>query len=230
MMRLQSCVLLLLALAPLSAADCNVYRCKTCEVGNANRCSVCHDSFTLVDRDDPHHFGHWNSCEYGIHTNCGVLTTDEEEAYYAKILVGSIVGAVICLATVIVASLPVCCGKFTTLPLIPVSVVCMVIAGICMAIPLLTGKVAMDGVIEDACAKCGCTEADKNDLKEGLSALGVAVAYTFGCGFVVVILGAVTMCLGCCMCCPCCGPLKTAKDDAAAAPPTVTGQVVGTQA
>jgi hypothetical protein len=163
---------------------------------------------------------------------CGDLTQEEEEAYFAKILIASIIGAVICVITTAIASLPVCCGKMTNMPMIPVSAVLCVVAGICMAIPLIAGKLVTDSTIEEICDDCGCTSEDEQDLKDAIGALGVFLAYTVGGGFVVVILGGVTICLGCCMCCPCCGPLKTAKEAAAGGgpPATVQGQVIGSAA
>jgi ABC-type nickel/cobalt efflux system permease component RcnA len=222
-MKVQCCVLLLLALAPLSAGYCGGdWKCAECDDNNRNQCTRCYDDYHLYHDGDGSSYCH----------DCGELTKEEEEDYYARIWVGSIIGGVICTITIIVASIPGCCGKMTNGPLIPIAVVIMILAGICMSIPMITGKVVTDSVISDACDKCGCSEQDEKKLKDAFSTLGVLVAYTVGGGFIVVILGGITMCLGCLLCCPCCGPLQQAKlaqkEGAAGAPPAaVLGQVVG---
>jgi len=154
---------------------------------------------------------------------------EEEDDYYAKILTGSIIGGVICLITLVIGSLAVCCGFMKDTNLKAIAVGIGLLAGFCMFIPLIAGKVAMDGAVADHCDKCHCDVQDEQEAKDYLSGLGVIIAYTFGFGFVVVILGGVTLCLSCCMCCPCCGPLNAAKmqKQMGAGQPQVIGQPVG---
>lgn len=192
-----------------------------------SRCTQCKDHYELYTSGAAGE----GSC---VHQSCA-WKEEYAEDWYGKILVGSIVGAVLTIITTVVASLPVCCGVMKNSNLIPIAVALGVVAAICLFIPLITGMATTGGLVDDICNSCddGCTEQDRSELTDAIGALGVIVAYIHGFGFIVVILGAVTLCLSCCMCCPCCGPLQQAKlekQQAAGGAAPVQGQVVGSAA
>merc|ERR1719343_928748 len=80
---------------------------------------------------------------------------DMAEDWYAKILVGSIIGIIIVLVTTIVTSLPVCCGVMKDGPLKPIATVCAVIAGFSYFIPFISGLATAGSFTEDICDSCG---------------------------------------------------------------------------
>jgi len=153
------------------------------------------------------------------------------EDWYGKILVGSIVGIIVTAVTTTVVSLPVCCGVMKDSPSLKViAIVCSVVAAFCFFIPLIAGTATSGGVTDDICNACDCTEQEREDIDGHMSNAGIWVAYIWGFGFAVLVLGGITMCLSCCVCCPCCGPLKAAKQEQAQQGPVVgqvQGQVVG---
>lgn len=213
------------ACAPALAGTCSADpTCTACDNNNLFQCTGCEPGYTLSDSD----LDGRGTC---LATTC-VWKDDDAKDWYSKILVGSMVGAAIALITLVITSLPVCCGVMKDGNLKCIGAVVGVIAGLSLLIPFVTGAATSGQVVDDVCKNCsgGCTDKEREDIRTAISALGVYVAYTAGFGFIVVILGAISMCLACCMCCPCCGPLQEAqqaKQQGGAPAAQVVGQVVG---
>jgi len=166
---------------------------------------------------------------YGA-VSCKWENKDSEE-FYKMLIVGTIIGAIFGIGTVIAGSLPLCCGigkKYAK----PIAGVIIAIGIIICFIPVITGKAQTDAAVDKMCDRCEasnthdkCKDEDRSKAKDAVGALGILVAYLHAFGFVVVILGATAASLGCCILCKCC----KMKDDPAGAPAggAVTGQVVG---
>jgi hypothetical protein len=167
----------------------------------------------------------WTSDTWGDYScSCDQKCIDD---YYGKMMGGSAAAAVIGIAAIVAASLPCCCGIDCDNPIIP-----KVIGGITafvgifiIFIPLMAASGAADGATDDVCSECdnGCTDDDKKKVKESLTALGVIVAYTLGCGFWACLFGPLATGLGLGAVCQCCGPL--AKKGQQGQPMVVNGVV-----
>lgn len=144
-------------------------------------------------------------------------TNDDTNDFVEKIFTGTIVGIFIVVIPLTLTSLPVCCGFMKDRNLKPMAIVLGIVAGLCLLIPLITGSIAGTAAVNDFCDRCEatdrgeCSEEDKQDAQATVSGWGVLIAYFWGFGFVIVILGSVAMSLACCICCPCCGPLQAAQ-------------------
>jgi hypothetical protein len=167
-----------------------------------------------------------------MHTSCQ-WKDDYWHDWYAKILIGTIVGTIVTIATTVVLSLPVCCGVMKDSPSLKViAIVCSVVAFFCFFVPMIAGSASSGALVDDICNACddGCTEAERDEMDGHVSGAGIWVAYTYGFGFLVLVIGGVAMCLSCCVCCPCCGPLQSAKQSRempGQQVPGVQGEVVG---
>jgi hypothetical protein len=219
-------IIALLSVAPaLVAGSTTCYPgCATCTGDGWTECTSCDAGYTFDSTFgtcdwsyDESHACHWGD--------------DDTEDFYAKLIVGTIAGAIFTIICLIVTSLPVCCGVMKTnlSGLKIIGVVTGIVSGISIAIPAITGMIVGGTAVEDYCNECGgCTDNDREEAKSAIAGLGVIVAYIHAFGFVVVILAIVGISLSCCLCCPCCGPLQAEKQKQMAggtgAPP---GQVVG---
>jgi hypothetical protein len=197
------------------------------------RCTGCKPGYYLQDWDGDGEglcYQDWDSGsdDYSYDYSCE-WKDEYAEDWYGKILVGSIIGFVITLGTTITLSLPVCCGVMKKANVKVIGIICGIIGGLSLFIPFISGAVSSGALVEDICDACthGCSDTDRDELNTHLGALGVIVAYIHGMGFLVVVMGAITLCLSCCTCCPCCGPLKADNNVTPVNPNAPQGQVVG---
>lgn len=238
-----TCFLLFLLVQGSRASD--VTSCSTdddCEYanwGNDKICGinlVCVGCSTDADCNDEYRSNYKckeNQCEwYSALSGC---TCDDAcaEDYNAKLMAGSIVGFVLGIIVIVVASVPLCCGYDANMPSCPklVGVAAILCGIIIIFVPIMGVSSAADGAAADTCAKCddGCTEEEEQSIENVLGALGFIIAYTAGMGFLSIIVGVTASILGCCVCGACCGPLKTkaAQKNALIQPAPVGTVVVG---
>lgn len=203
--------------------------CTNCNGNSMTRCTGCKPGYYLSDMDgDGEGFCYPGSDDGSDHYSCE-WRDEYAEDWYGKILVGSLIGFAITLGTTITLSLPVCCGVMKNANVKVIGIICGIIGGLSLFIPFISGAVSSGALVEDICDACthGCSDTDRDELNTHLGALGVIVAYIHGMGFLVVVMGAVTLCLSCCTCCPCCGPLKADNNVTPVNPNAPQGQVVG---
>lgn len=151
----------------------------------------------------------------------------DSEQFYALLIVGTAIGAIFGTICTVLTALPLCCGIMKPQAKI-ISGVCMAIGIFICFIPAITGKAQADAAVEKMCERCAteaysrpCTDKERTDAKDQVSALGIFVAYLHGFGFVVVILGVTASVMACCICCKCC----KMKDDVPTGP--APGMVIG---
>eukprot|EP00930_Biecheleria_cincta_P021782 TRINITY_DN1603_c0_g1_i3.p1 TRINITY_DN1603_c0_g1~~TRINITY_DN1603_c0_g1_i3.p1 ORF type:complete len:189 (+),score=34.31 TRINITY_DN1603_c0_g1_i3:58-624(+) len=168
----------------------------------------------------------------GLASACSWSKKNEDD-YVAAIMVFSILGIVFSLITVIVASLPLCCGIMKPIGTI-IAVVAIVVGIISIFLPAVGGMVSGTGAVNQLCDSCagGCSEQDKKNATDAMNALGILIAYLAAFGWAAIILGIVAAALGCCICCKCCKmkddpvvPLVAAVAANAQPPVVVVGQV-----
>lgn len=220
--------------------------CLTWEFGESH---YCRDGYKVVEtsasctraQDGVREYNcvpQYSSCsewvEQHSYHHCEV-TDEEEEDWYAKMLTGSIVGAVVAIILIVIASMPVCCGvaKENKSTLCCMGTFVGIIAAVCNFVPLIAALVATTEAVDHHCDKCNCTDEEREDAKHIFGFWGAIIGYMHGMGFLVVVLATTAEVLVCCMCCPCCGPLKTYRDaqklpqGPAVQVPQVQGNVVG---
>lgn len=159
--------------------------------------------------------------------SCNQACTDD---YYGKIVGGSIAALFLGIAAVIASAIPCCCGYDCDNPMVPkiLGGVSIFVGIFIIFIPMMASASAADGAVDDVCKECsgGCTDQEKKDAHEVLTALGFIVAYTLGFGFFACIFGPMAAAFGCGAVCQCCGPLKTKAEQSHNAPMVVSGQPV----
>jgi len=156
--------------------------------------------------------------------SCTWTEADSKE-FYGMLIIGTVLGALFTIGSIVFACLPLCGGLMKEKGKIIAGIVIFIGLFSCF-IPAITGMAQGSAAVDKMCDRCGgtssCTEDDRTKAKEAISALGVIVAYISAYGFVVVILGIVATSLGCAICCKCC----KMKDEVGAAggQPAVIGQ------
>jgi len=161
--------------------------------------------------------------------SCTWSDADTEE-FYSMLMIGTILGALFGIVCVVLGALPLCCGIMKPQAKIVAGIIIGIGIFICF-IPAITGAAQGSAAVDKMCDRCkestnrydsDCSDKDKEEAKEAISALGVIVAYIHAFGFVVVILGITAATFGCCILCKCC----KMKEEVAGGG-GVQGQVVG---
>jgi hypothetical protein len=143
-------------------------------------------------------------------------TCDGFDDYYAKILIFAIIGACCGIPSIVLGCMPACCGKqIEKAKLFGKIGITLGILSVIM--PFIGAKVATGPVVkmvcdDKICNPNGCTDKEEEDLKSGMTALGVLVAYTVGHGYIALICGIVGVSVSAAAHCGCC----KAKPDAGA--------------
>jgi len=141
--------------------------------------------------------------------SCSWTDKDSEE-FYGMLIVGSVIGILFAIICIVFACLPLCGGMMKPQAKILAGVVIFIGIFVC-SIPMITGSAQADAAVSKMCDHCaadpshpGCSEDDKTEGKDAVSALDVFVAYIYAFGYVIVILGIVDASLGCSIFFKCC--------------------------
>eukprot|EP00438_Fugacium_kawagutii_P016228 Skav211915 [mRNA] locus=scaffold1200:36549:37863:- [translate_table: standard] len=149
------------------------------------------------------------------------------DALAAAVMIVSIISIVFGLLTIILMSLPLCCGVLKKWGK-AIGAVGIVLGIVTCVIPFLGSMGAcpalVSAVCDDRCDDLVCTDEQRDDILTGCNAAGAIFVYLFAFGWVGLILGIVGASLACCVCCQCCkakldGPVVVQQ----AAPPVVVG-------
>lgn len=223
------CLVVLLALGRAAADECPWHGCNDADNGDCyDKCRSCDALHTY----QPHYYDSYGDC---IQEHCD-WNDDMWKDWYDRMIIGTILGAIVTSITLILASCPVCCGVMKDKPLKVFAIVLSLITIPCYFLPYIFAKHTTVGLVEDICNSCpsGCTQEEKTHLEDQIDGFSTWAAYTFGFGFVVVLLASITNCLSCCMCSTCCQPTtKTpvqpyvGSAQANVAQATVVGQPTG---
>merc|ERR1719291_1084760 len=146
------------ALAGTCAADSS---CRNCYDNKPHRCTECEPGYELQVNYNGWVSGEgsgWcecvagSTCTTGTHTSCQ-WEDNYAQDWYAKILIGTIVGSIVTIATTVVLSLPVCCGVMKDSPSLKViAIVCSVVAFFCFFVPMIAGSASSGSLVDDICA------------------------------------------------------------------------------
>jgi hypothetical protein len=149
---------------------------------------------------------------------------DREEEFKTAVLGGNTAGIILGLVFIVLASLPICCGKLVKQRKI-IGGLAIAFGVIDLFVPMIAGMSAGTSACNTWCdeAKCnpaGCTAEAKDGCLAFMNGLGVIVAY-FAYGFLCVIFGILDIALGASACCGCC---KAKDADANVSPQVVVVQ------
>jgi len=136
---------------------------------------------------------------------------EDTDDWIGSIMAGSIIGWIFALILSILGCIPLCCsGPTLKAQATIIGIVCILGGLFAFFIPAIAGAAATSGAIDDYCDRCqaegysSCSEADRDEAKDDIAALGIIVAYLLGFGWLVVIQAIVAMVLGCAIMCKCC--------------------------
>eukprot|EP00928_Gymnodinium_smaydae_P093457 TRINITY_DN77646_c0_g1_i1.p1 TRINITY_DN77646_c0_g1~~TRINITY_DN77646_c0_g1_i1.p1 ORF type:complete len:204 (-),score=30.93 TRINITY_DN77646_c0_g1_i1:69-590(-) len=158
----------------------------------------------------------------GAYAACSPSQQDGE-AWVSQISTGCIIGGVFGIILTAITAVPLCCGQLKPQGKI-IGGASIGLGVFFIFIPLIASAAATSSMVSKICDGCStkCTDAEREEISNGLNAGGVIVAYFFAMGWFSLVMGIVASSMGCCILCKCC---KMADEPQQG---TVVGDVVAT--